>query len=55
MERRQEGESMKVECTNLFCKYCTGAECTSEEIWIDGSGNYPTCETYEPEEEGKDE
>ena len=42
----------KVYCVNEFCKYWDGGEgCERESITILGSGDYPTCDSYEPEDE----
>ena len=50
-----EGEQMEnpiVYCDNYDCKYWDGCEgCTRESIIIMGPGQYPTCDSFEPDEE----
>ena len=45
---------MIVNCYAYDCKYCENNKCAAEEICIE-DGPFPNCDTYEPEEEGKDE
>lgn len=48
-------ENPKVSCINEFCKYWDGGSgCVREEITITGNGDFPTCDSYEPEEDESD-
>ena len=47
-------ENPKVYCDNYECKYCDDSNlCTKKFSDIIGPGQFPTCDSFEPDEEGE--
>ena len=47
-------ENPKVYCDSYDCKYWDGGEgCTRESIIIMGPGEFPVCDSFEPDEESE--
>lgn len=44
-------ENPRVSCDAYDCKYWENERCTRESITITGPGEFPTCDSFEPDEE----